>query len=114
MRDTGDFKVTAGNTAWLLHDVYFATPDPDAGPAYRNPEADRPHSTARPVWAEPTPGVVTDTVTARRTRRAKLSPTSIGQPPPSDHQVENVSTIVDTAHPFLWLWWLEVRVVVVA
>jgi hypothetical protein len=35
IRDTGDFKVTAGNTTWLLHDVYFDTPDPDAGPAYR-------------------------------------------------------------------------------
>ena len=35
IRDTDDFKVTAGNTTWPLHDVYFDTPDPDAGPAYR-------------------------------------------------------------------------------
>jgi hypothetical protein len=35
IRDTGDFKVTASNTTWLLHDAYFDTPDPDTGPAYR-------------------------------------------------------------------------------
>ena len=56
MRDTGDFKVTAGNTAWLLHDVY--SPPRIRTPARRtgNPEADRPHSTARPGWAEQPPG----------------------------------------------------------
>ena len=35
IRDTGDFTVTLGNTTWNLTGVYFDTPDPDAGPAYR-------------------------------------------------------------------------------
>ena len=26
IRDTGEFKVTAGNRTWLLHDMYFDTP----------------------------------------------------------------------------------------
>ena len=26
LRDTGEFKVTAGNRTWLLHDMYFDTP----------------------------------------------------------------------------------------
>ena len=53
-RDTGDFKVSLGNTVWHLRGVYFDSPNPNRKGAFRVKECalgtsacvlagDRPH-----------------------------------------------------------------------
>lgn len=33
-RDYGDFRLVMGNTTWILHDVYFDSPNPTGNPVY--------------------------------------------------------------------------------